>query len=57
MQAKCLSNSQKKKNIFRRFLQFVRFYNQNYEFFNFKIRKIFYFSACYYIVLKPEIRK
>ena len=47
----------KKKNIFRQFLQFVRFYNQNYEFFNFKIRKIFWFSARYYIVLKPEIRK
>ena len=57
MQTKCSSNLLKKKNIFRQFSQFVRFYNQNYEFFNFKIRKIFWFSAYYYIVLKTEIRK
>ena len=49
--------AKKKKNIFRQFLQFVRFYNQNYEFFNFKIRKMFWFYICYYVVLRTKIRK
>ena len=48
---------QKKKNIFRQFSQFVRFYNRNYEFFNFKIRKMFWFYICYYVVLRTKIRK